>query len=174
MFMELNGKFGVVTESSQLAGDEEITREAAQLILESVIFENANDEEILELTENHRLVNDLIEMDAVEEKTIVRLDKQARISQTQKIAVFTIAKERNDPDFRKLMTVWRMEKNLEDKLMKKYGSEGLRRAKTTVQKNYRQRGNVFTKITGRAEAKLPMASTKGAKKATSKVVPPKR
>lgn len=173
MFMDLNGKFGVVTESAHLAGDEEVTREAAQLILESVIFENANDEEILELTENHRLVNDLIEMDAVEEKTIVRLDKQARISQTQKIAVFTIAKERNDPDFRKLMTVWRMEKNLEDKLMKKYGSEGLRRAKTTVQKNYRQRGNVFTKITGRAEAKLPMAA-KGAKQASSKVVPPKR
>lgn len=174
MFMELNGKFGVVTESTHLASDEEISLESAQLILESVIFENANDEEILELTENSRLVNDLIEMDAVEEKTIVRLDKQARISQTQKIAVFTIAKERNDPDFRKLMTVWRMEKNLEEKLMRKYGSEGLRRAKTTVQKNYRQRGNVFTKITTRAEAKLPGQATKGVKQASSKVVPPKR
>lgn len=156
----LFGSTGVVTESATLGSGEEMTLLSEQLILEAAIAEYATPEEVNEILESHSIVNGLLEMEAVSEKTLVRLDKNARISQTQKIAVFTIAKEKNDPDFRKLLTVWRMERNLEQKLFKKYGNEGLRRAKATVQKNYKQRGNAFVKVTDKAtkainNAKIP-------------------
>lgn len=175
MFLERGGVFSAVTESADLAGNEEITQESAQLMLEAILFENANSDELIELVENSRIVDDLIEMGAVTEQSIVRLNKQARTNQLQKVAVFTIAKERNDADLRKLMTVWRMEKNLEDKLFKKYGSEAMRRAKTMVQKNFRQRGNVFAKITDRAQAKVATPAPGGkVKQGKSQVVTPKK
>ena len=174
MFLDRGGKFQVATESADLLG-EEMTQESSQLLVEAMILENASPEELIELTENHRIVNDLVEMGAVEETSIVRLNKQARTNQLQKVAVFTIAKERNDPDFRKLMTVWRIESNLEDKLFKKYGNEALRRAKVSVQKNFKQRGNVFARITDRAESKVKNpAPGKGVKQGKSQVVQPKK
>ena len=161
--MQRNGVLSTVTESNELDSLDTIPAESMSLLVEAMILENANSEEIIELCESADIVNDLIEMGAVEESTIVRLNKQARTDQLEKIAIFTIAKERNDPDFRKLLTVWNMERNLEEKLKRKYGAEAGRRAKKTVQRDYRQRGNVFAKVATRASAKGP-----GAKASTRK------
>lgn len=155
----------LLTESAELNNEEEISLEAMQMIAEAAILESLSSAEIIELTENHTLCAELTTSEIVQEKSIVRLDKHARISQAQKMAVFTVAKEKNDPLMKKLITVWRMEKQLEDKLFQKYGSEALRRAKKTIQQNYRQQGSVFTKITNTAGAKINQAMASGKVKA---------
>ena len=43
------------------------------------------------------------------ERTIVKFDKKARFAQLHKVAVLVIAKEKKDPMYKKLVTVWRIE-----------------------------------------------------------------
>ena len=57
------------------------------------------------------------------ERTIVKFDKHARRRQLKKVAIFAIAKERKDPLYKKLNTIWKIERNLEAKLYKKYGTQ---------------------------------------------------
>lgn len=147
MFFTGSGKPAIVNDNY---GDENISLESAQMINEALITSFLTEDEQIQLLESHNEITDLINSDVVTEKTIVRLDKKARVNQIQKVAVFTIAKEKNDPIFRKLMTVWRIESNLEKKLLDKYGNEGLRRARKTVQNNYRQKGQAFIKINDRS------------------------
>lgn len=148
------------TSTEQNEADVEVTLESMQMINESLIMTLLNDDEQSQLLESHVETSALINADIINESTLVRLSKKDRISQIQKVSVFTIAKEKGDPLFKKLMTVWRIERSLEDKLFKKYGNEGLRRAKSTVQKNYRQKGTAFVKINDRSTKVLNKAAGK--------------
>lgn len=118
------GREDTVTESMSV--------EDQSLILESLMLESLTEEELTAFLESHSEVNAAINDEILVEKTIVRLDKKAKISQAQKTAVFTIARQKNDPKIKKLMTVWRIERALEADLFRKYGSEALRRAKQAV------------------------------------------
>ena len=155
---------GQAVNQAQNFGDEHISLESAQMINEALINSFLTEDEQVQLLENHSEISELINSDIVTEKTVVRLDKNARINQVQKVAVFSIAKEKNDPIFKKLLTVWRIERNLEKKLFNKYGNEGLRRAKKTVQTNYKQKGTAFVKINDRSSKAISKAvSGKGPK-----------
>lgn len=158
---------GLLAQSENF-GDEHISLESMQMINESLINSFLTEDEQYALLESHRETNELVEAEVVTEKTLVRLDKNARINQVQKMSVFTIAKEKNDPLFKKLLTVWRIEKNLENKLFKKYGTEGLRRAKKTVQQNYRQKGQAFVKINDRSAKAISRAVSGKGKQSTLK------
>lgn len=68
------------------------------------------------------------------ERTIVKFDKKARYAQLHKVAVLTIAKEKKDPMYKKLVTVWRIEKTLENRLTVKYGAQANARARQLLQK----------------------------------------
>ena len=48
--------------------------------------------------------------DEVMERTIVKLDKRAKKNQLYKTALYTVARNENDPDYKKLVTLWQMEK----------------------------------------------------------------
>lgn len=120
----------------------EITTESIGLILEAAILDTLAPDEISAFLESHTEFNSAKREEIVTEKTIVRLDKQAKLTRAQKVAVFTVAKERNDPQFKKLLTVWRMERFLEDALMKKYGAEGMRRARASVNKSQNSKSTV--------------------------------
>lgn len=74
---------------------------------------------------------DLISEQLLSERSIVRLDKFAKRSLAEKKAVIVLAREANDPLYRKLVTVYKMKKKLISKLVMKYGS----RAKSRVRKN---------------------------------------
>ncbi len=111
-----------------------ISEEDEKLITEAVLVDNLSNEEITELTESSAVCGDLTSLGIVTEKTIVRLDKKAKISRAYKTAVFTIAREKKDRDFKRLVTVWRMERALEAKLMKKYHAAAMKRAKASVTK----------------------------------------
>lgn len=66
------------------------------------------------------------------ERTIIRLDKNAKKRQLKKVAIFAIAKEKKDPLYRKLNTIWKIERNLEAKLFQKYGSKADARVKVYI------------------------------------------
>lgn len=61
--------------------------------------------------------------DEVMERTIVKLDKKAKKNQAYKTAIYTVARNENDPDYKKLVTLWQMEKYLTRKLEKKYATK---------------------------------------------------
>ena len=109
-----------------------MTKQDEQLITEAVLRDVLSNDEIQELTETADVCEELKDLGVVTEKTIVRLDKKAKLSRAFKTAVFTIAREKKDPKFKKLLTVWKMERTLEAYLMKKYQAEGMKRAKLAV------------------------------------------
>lgn len=112
--------------------EEVLSTEAINYIMEAFVKEEFTPDEMSMFLENQTEIDDAINNNILMEKTIVRLDKKAKLSKARKMAVFTIAKEKNDPKFKKLLTVWKMERFLEDYLDKKYGNEASRRAKKAV------------------------------------------
>lgn len=112
--------------------EEVLSTEAVNYIMEAFVKEEFTPDEMSMFLENQTEIDDAISNNILMEKTIVRLDKKAKLSKARKMAVFTIAKEKNDPKFKKLLTVWKMERFLEDYLDKKYGNEASRRAKKAV------------------------------------------
>lgn len=134
------GREETVTENSEL------TLEDQSLIMEAAILDTLTDEEIESFLENHQEVTAAIDGDVLTEKTIVRLDKKAKLSHAQTMAVFAIAKEKNDPKLKKLITIWRLERALEQDLMRKYGSEGMRRAKQAMNAPAKSKSSMMRKV----------------------------
>ena len=108
------------------------TDESTQIISEAILAEQLSRPELDELCESADVCNDLVEQGIVQERTIVRLDKHAKINRAFMAAVFQIAKEKNDPRFKKLLTIWRTERKLEKELISKYQSQAMKRAKVAV------------------------------------------
>ena len=113
---------------------EDLSPESLSLIIESMMKDELSKEELEAFLENSSEVNSAMGDDILLERTIVRMDKYAKLNRAQKIAVFTIAKEKKNPKFKKLLTIWRIERFLENELMKQYGNEGMRRAKASYNK----------------------------------------
>jgi len=100
------------------------TLEGDQLIMEAIL-----DEAGVAISEEEAY--ELISEQILSERSIVRLDKYAKRSLAEKKAVIIIARENNDPLYKKLVTVYKMKKKLISKLVQKYGT----RAKSRVRKN---------------------------------------
>jgi uncharacterized protein involved in exopolysaccharide biosynthesis len=98
--------------------------EGDQLIMEAIL-EDAG----VELSESEAY--ELISEQILSERSIVRLDKYAKRSLAEKKAVIVIAREKNDPIYRKLVKVYKAKKLLINQLVRKYGSQ----AKSRVRKN---------------------------------------
>lgn len=137
--------------------EQNVSSSASQIITEQVFADLLSNDELTEMCSSPTDCNFLVEENEIcTEKTIVRLDKKAKLSRAFKAAVFTIAREKNDPKFRKLLTIWRMERTLENYLNKKYRSEALKRARLSLTKvaNTNKNKNVSkTKIVQKAAAK---------------------
>jgi hypothetical protein len=144
--------------SLQPKQEDELSVEDRSLIMEAALLEAAAPEELQAFLENHNEVNAAIRDEVLLEKTIVRLDKKARLTRAEKVAVFAIAKQKNDIDFKKLMTVWRMERYLEGRLMKKYGAQGMRVARQTMQNaSKKSKSPTIKKVTNRITSELSAA-----------------
>ena len=130
-----------------------VSEEATQLVAEAAIADTLTDTEIEELVESADVCKDMVSNSIVMERSIVRLDKKAKISRAYKTAVFTIAREKKDPKFKKLLTVWKMERTLEAYLMKKYHAEAMKRAKLAVAKLGSGNKDTKNKVVGKAVAK---------------------
>lgn len=132
----------------------EVTTEAQSLILECALLDNASPEELGAFLENHNEVQGVLRDNILLEKSIVRLDKKAKLSRAQKMAAFTIAKEKNDVMFKKLLTVWRMERFLEAKLLKKYATPAMSRAKQSMMNAQRAGSGLVKKVANTVASQL--------------------
>lgn len=119
--------------------------ETDALIVEAMLKEALGTGEELEtfLSEEAHMY---VKMGLLSERSIVRLDKAAKLTKYESQAVLAIAKEKGDRDFKKLKTVYKMRKVLLDKLEKKYYNEAKRRAKDMMKKSKSMVGQTAKKI----------------------------
>lgn len=142
--------------------DQSFDAQTEALILEGAIMDLGSDE-IQAMLEDTTDVAAAISENVVLERTIVRLDKKAKQNKARKMAVFAVAKERNDPKFKKLLTVWKWERYLETYLDKKYGNEATRRAKKSLQNASKSNSKLVQTATKKASAALDLPGGKYAK-----------
>lgn len=125
--------------------------EVSALIVECAILDTFSNEEIEMLTENTYDIGKAINEDILVERSIVRLDKNAKKNKAFKMAVFQIAKQKGDRDFKKLMTVWKLERFLENKLTKRYQAQANQLAKESLKKAKNTKSKVVNKAVDKAK-----------------------
>lgn len=102
--------------------------------------EFATPDEIQAMAESYDEMATLSEnMGVAMEKVIVKMDKKSRLTHLQKAAVFKLANAANDSKYRKLLTLWKQERQIEAYLSKKYASKASKIAKAKI-KNYTATG----------------------------------
>ena len=131
--------------------ENESTIEESSLILEAAIMDTFSNEEIEAALENTHDVDIAVNQGIVMEKTIVRLDKKAKQNKAEKMAIFMLAKEKKDPDFKKLLNVWRIERFLESKLEKKFGAKAKTKARETMRNAAKSRSKMVQTATNKAK-----------------------
>ena len=131
--------------------------EVNALIIECAILDTFSNEEIESLTENTYDLGKAINEDILVERSIVRLDKEAKKNKAYKMAIFQVAKEKNDRDFRKLLTLWKLERFIESKLEKRYGAQAKQLAKQAMKKSK----NTKSKAVGKAVNKANLLISDG-------------
>lgn len=106
----------------------------------ALLLDTASREEISQIAESYEDMSIMVDcFGPVMEKSIVRLDRKSRLNHLQKAAVFTLASQANDPKYKKLLTLWKMEKQIENYLAKKYASKATKVAREKI-KNYTSTG----------------------------------
>lgn len=115
------------------------------MIAEAFLIESLGTGALMEQFLNEDAAN-FVKLGVLSEKSIVRLDKYAKLSRAESQAVFAIAKEHNDRDYRKLVTIWKMRKILISKLEKKYANQARQRAKQMVKKSKQVKGKTSSKL----------------------------
>ena len=120
--------------------------EVNALIVECALLDTFSNEEIEALTENTYDLGKAVNEDILVERSIVRLDKQAKKNKAYKMAIFQIAKEKGDRDFKKLLTLWKLERFIEVKLEKRYAAQAKQLAKQAMKKSK----NTKSKAVGKA------------------------
>ena len=103
-----------------------------QIALEDVAVEEM--QENMSVEESSLLEGVLPEDAVVMEKTIVRMDKAAKKQRSYKLAILQCAKDDNNKDYKKLETLWKLEKYLMRRLEKKYAARARSRMNQTSKK----------------------------------------
>ena len=125
--------------------------EASSMVIECALMDTFSSEEINDLLENNMYDLDKACNEGVLcERTIVRLDKHAKKTKAEKMAEFQIAKEKNDRDFKKLLTIWKLERFLEEKIYTRYGAQ----AKTLAKQKLKETKNTKSKAVKKASEKV--------------------
>ena len=121
--------------------DDVINTVATPMLLQSEL----NEEEIKEFTES--VDGSIAENEGfLTERTVVRFDKNARKAQLYEVAVFAVAREKKDRDYRKLETCWRIERRLKAKLKKKYHSQAMMKVKEYLKRAKGSKSGILARI----------------------------
>ena len=80
------------------------------------------------------------------ERTIIKFDKNAKKAQLYEVAVAACAREHNDRLYRKLETVYKMERVIKAKLRKKYHSQAQRKVKEYLDRAKKSKSGVLSRI----------------------------
>ena len=131
---------GTVVESVE---PEFVSESDMATLLAFALEEVCNEEEIEELKESAD--SGAVMFTPVEERTIVKLDKKAKKQQTYKVALYQVAKENNDPNYDKLVTLWKAERELELRLEKRWHSKATSRMKQMASEASKSKSNTVKK-----------------------------
>ena len=82
----------------------------------------------------------------ITEKTIVKLDKKAKLAKAYEVALFKIARQHNDKDYIRLEMVWRMERELKARLRAKYHIPAMKEAKAYLQRLKNSKSGLLSKL----------------------------
>lgn len=132
--------------NGNMNSEENIPSYAKSIIIEAAMLESLTHDEIEDFVADPSATSVAVTEGVLLEKSIVRLDKKAKLQNYYKAAIFTIAREKNDRDFKKLMTIWKTERALEAKLEKKYSTEAMRRANQAMKDAKKIKLPVFNKV----------------------------
>ena len=101
--------------------------------------------EISEIVESYEEQSNLSSTFGVAmEKNIVRLDRKARYTHLSTQAAFNLARANNDPNMKKLMKLWAMEKILEKKIQARWGNKARKIANVKI-RDYAANGKRIAK-----------------------------
>ena len=128
--------------------------EVSALIIECAILDVFSNEELESLTENTYDLGKAVNEDILVERSIIRLDKEAKKNRAYKMAIFQCAKEKGDRDFKKLLTIWKLERFLEGKLEKRYAAQAKQLAKKAIAKAKATKSKVVGKAVAKANLLL--------------------
>ena len=137
--------------------------EVSALIIECAILDAFSNEEIESVTENTYDLGKAVNEDILVERSIVRLDKEAKKSRAYKMAIFQVAKEKKDRDFKKLMTLWKLERFIEEKLEKRYAAQAKQLAKESMKKAKNTKSKVVGKAVDKANLLIDGVKSKKVK-----------
>ena len=124
--------------------------EVNALLVECAILDTFSNEEIESLTENTYDLGKAVNEDILVERSIVRLDKEAKKNKAYKMAIFQVAKEKGDRDFKKLLTLWKLERFIEKKLEKRYSAQAKQLAKQAMKKSKNTKSKAVGKAVNKA------------------------
>ena len=126
--------------------EEELEDEIAEESLaNAALLDCASPDEIADCAESYDEVQGLSETFGVAmEKTITRLDRKARFRHLSKQGELNIARKMNDPNYKKLMKIWAMERELEKRIHQRWGSKGEKIARTKI-RDYAANGKRINK-----------------------------
>lgn len=128
------------TSTEDAAKEQNVNKAEESALNACALLDYATSEEIAQCAESadeQAAVSEL--MGIAMEKTIVRLDRKARMKHLTKAATIQAARKAGDPKFKKLMTLWKMERAIEKYFEKKYHTAGMKVAKEKI-KNYSANG----------------------------------
>lgn len=95
----------------------------------------------------------LVQEGYLTEKTIVKMDKNARRAQLYEVALFKVAREHNDKNYMKLQTVYKMERRLKAKLRARYHNEANRKVKEYLNRAKKSKSGILSRIAAKLSHK---------------------
>lgn len=87
------------------------------------------------------------------ERTIIKFDKNAKKAQLYEVAVAACARERGDKLYKKLETVYKMERILKAKLRKKYNAPAQKKVKEYLARAKKSKSGILAKIANKIMGK---------------------
>lgn len=141
--------------------DEELTPDESQRVDDTMntvatpilIQDELNDEEsVREFVES--VDSDIAVAEGfLTERTIIKFDKNAKKAQLYEVAVAACAREKKDPLYKKLETVYKMERILKGKLRKKYNSSAQKKVKEYLARAKKSKSSIISRIANKLTKK---------------------
>lgn len=133
-----------------------VSESAMENLCMLILSENLSPEEIEQF-----IVNESANCEIVTEKSIIKLDKAAKLNKAYKLAVLQCAAEDKRKEYAKLRQLWMIESGYFKKLEKMYKHKAMARAKEAVKKTSRNKtksvataGTRAAKMSGGAKSLL--------------------
>ena len=119
------------------------------ILAESILEATLSSDELEALCENTSELALLQDENILNEKSIIRFDKNAKLKRAESQAIIIIAREKKDRDLNKLLRVWKMRKILLERLRRKYYNAAKARAKQMVRNLGKSKSNTAKKASNR-------------------------